>query len=849
MNKKLDLFRNFLLGIVLLILGGNLNAQTGWQKVLDEPAPAFFTDIWFVPGADYMYQTGWVLNYYGLIYKTTDGGDTWLTYDQSSFSEKMSNICFVDESIGYICTYDGKILKSIDGGVSWTEQLNSGTWFSAIVFKDANNGVVSGTPNMYTNNGGATWTLASGGNSNESYGNVAYAAGDTYYSVEIGFMDPPGSIGRSTNNGQSWNNIVNGIEFLPNYIACYGANNIITGGANETVYLSHDAGVSWFQRTAGDGNGDALVFAWFDADTVWSAGSEISKSTDGGETWAVDTAMDGVNREIFVTGTNVTYVANDYINNEIWRKVGNLPLQADFVASATDVCAGSAVNFTDMSFYPPETWAWSFPGGTPSSSTAQNPTVTYSNPGVYNVTLTVTLSGAAPSTITKTAYIDVVELAAQPNMPDGEADLCNSHIYNYSVPEVDYGTSYSWELSPSNAGTLTYDMNEAALATSNTWTGNFTLKVKATNACGDSPWSDALSGTVNANPAVYSLGGGGSICEGSTGVEITMSGSQTGINYELYLDGAPTGVVKAGTGSAVSFGLVTEPGLYEVSASSGICDIFMPDQIQVIVISAPTQPGQPTGPMVACNVASSDYTSTGSDGADNYVWELSPGEAGSISGNGLSATVTWNSTYSGTATVSLAGVNDCGTGETNSIEVAVNTNFILAINGDNLVCDFQSEIYSVEQNENFFYTWEVIGGTIVSGEGTSEIGVNWGGEGNGSVSVSIVSSDGCTGTSEDFPVMIDNCTGVNEIGGSTALSVYPNPAQNLLNVTFASASVKQYTMVISNTAGTVVYSEKVNGNGKEVNASINLNNLKPGMYFIRINAGNEAVAASKFIKE
>ncbi|HEY9113117.1 MAG TPA: T9SS type A sorting domain-containing protein [Bacteroidales bacterium] len=851
MSKKTNVFRKFLFGIILFIMGTNLNAQPYWENVLEEPDPAFFTDIWFVEGADGMWQTGWVLDYNGKIFKTEDAGETWTTTDISSYSVRLSNVCFVDETIGYLCDYDGNIFKSTDGGATWTEQYSSGTWFSSISFKDALNGIVSGTPNMYTSDGGTTWTQASGGDSDESYGYAAYAAGDTYYSTEIGLFDY-GEIGRTTNNGQSWNNIVSGITFLPNYIACYGANHIMTGGANEIVYFSHDAGVTWEQRTLDDGIGDAAVFAWFDADTVWAAGSDLYKSTDGGYNWVADTIFGlGTHREIFVTATNVTYVANDIFGDSqtIWRKVGGLPLNADFEANPTEVCAGSSVDFTDLSYFPPETWSWSFPGGTPSSSTEQNPTVTYSTAGVYSVTLTVTLTGASESTMTKTDYIHVVELAEQPDMPAGDVDICNGNIYTYTVPEVTYGTTYIWELSPEDAGTLTSDMNEATINTSFDWSGDFTLKVKVNNACGDSPWSDAFEGTLHASPEVFSLNGGGAFCEGSEGVEITMSGSESGINYVLYLDGVTTGIIVAGTGNAVSFGLVNVPGFYEVLAASDFCDIFMPDQIEVSLEFAPAAPGQVAGPEVACNVATTDYTSTGSADADSYVWELSPEEAGTISGSELEATVSWNAEYSGTAIISLAGVNDCGTGEASTLEVAVNSNFVLTIDGADLTCDFQSESYSVEQNESFTYTWAVTGGTITDGQGSSEITVSWGGEGNGSVSVEVVSSDGCTGTSEDFPVMIDDCTGLQEIGGNDALSVYPNPAQNQLNVVYNSATAKQYSLQIFNTAGVIVYSEKMSGNGNEISTAINISELKPGMYFIRINSGNTAIANSKFIKE
>jgi PKD repeat protein len=65
---------------------------------------------------------------------------------------------------------------------------------------------------------------------------------------------------------------------------------------------------------------------------------------------------------------------------------------ADFTYSSSLLCAGESVNFTDLSTNDPTGWLWSFPGGTPSSSTLQNPSVTYNTPGVYTVSLTASNS-------------------------------------------------------------------------------------------------------------------------------------------------------------------------------------------------------------------------------------------------------------------------------------------------------------------------------------------------------------------------------------------------------------------------------------------------------------------------
>ena len=85
----------------------------------------------------------------------------------------------------------------------------------------------------------------------------------------------------------------------------------------------------------------------------------------------------------------------------------NLPPVADFIGTPTTVIQGGTVSFTDQSTNNPTSWQWSFPGGTPASSTQQNPTVIYNTPGTYNVTLIVT-NQYGSDTITKTNYITVL---------------------------------------------------------------------------------------------------------------------------------------------------------------------------------------------------------------------------------------------------------------------------------------------------------------------------------------------------------------------------------------------------------------------------------------------------------
>lgn len=87
--------------------------------------------------------------------------------------------------------------------------------------------------------------------------------------------------------------------------------------------------------------------------------------------------------------------------------------EAQFTSDETIVCAGQSISFEDQSFFNVTSWAWSFEGGTPASSTAANPTVTYNTSGTYNVSLTVS-NGTDFESITMNDYITVMNDPGDP---------------------------------------------------------------------------------------------------------------------------------------------------------------------------------------------------------------------------------------------------------------------------------------------------------------------------------------------------------------------------------------------------------------------------------------------------
>ncbi|MBC9797120.1 LamG domain-containing protein [Sinomicrobium weinanense] len=82
-------------------------------------------------------------------------------------------------------------------------------------------------------------------------------------------------------------------------------------------------------------------------------------------------------------------------------------IEADFTAGSRGTYSGGQVTFEDTSVGTATSWSWTFEGGTPAVSTVQNPTVTYSTPGKYKVTLTAS-NEKNSSTLEKEAYVVVI---------------------------------------------------------------------------------------------------------------------------------------------------------------------------------------------------------------------------------------------------------------------------------------------------------------------------------------------------------------------------------------------------------------------------------------------------------
>lgn len=97
------------------------------------------------------------------------------------------------------------------------------------------------------------------------------------------------------------------------------------------------------------------------------------------------------------------------------------------------------------------------------------------------------------------------------------------------------------------------------------------------------------SQTINPAFAPFQVGGGGNLCEFTGSLSITLSGSESGVKYELKRNGVNAAPLKNGTGSPLTWTGQTLAGTYTIEAesSAGLCPQMMNGSVDINVFAKP----------------------------------------------------------------------------------------------------------------------------------------------------------------------------------------------------------------------------------------------------------------------
>ena len=299
------------------------------------------SSIWFVDA-----QNGWCLDIGGRIFKTTDGGQTWSTlYDSGLY---LATVQFFDTQEGWAIGGD-TFLHTTDGGQTWSQAaVPVGTWVHSARFADKLRGIAAGQSDnvVRTIDGGQTWTTA------QPQGNVGILWDVEYPSPSVAFLaGAVGTIARSIDQGASWDSLQSGgsgtafaIDFVDDKHA-WAASDL------GEVLVTTDGGALWVRRSVDGLSGPADVedVDFADTSSGWAVGMEgtsgqISRSTDGGNTWQLQrSSSGGVHNAVCALDAQTAYVAGGNANEKVLRTV-------DGGLTWTNVSPPSSASYNDVFF-------------------------------------------------------------------------------------------------------------------------------------------------------------------------------------------------------------------------------------------------------------------------------------------------------------------------------------------------------------------------------------------------------------------------------------------------------------------------------------------------------------------
>ncbi|MCB0396624.1 MAG: trypsin-like serine protease [Flavobacteriales bacterium] len=441
------------------------------------------------------------------------------------------------------------------------------------------------------------------------------------------------------------------------------------------------------------------------------------------------------------------------------------------------LCAGQSATFTATSDGA-VSFSWKFTGGQPSTSTSQNPVITYNTAGTYPVYVKATMSNGDTTSINQVDYITVMPSTPDPVVPD--VSRCGAGVVNMTATGtgtmnwydaavagnlVHTGNTYS----PNLSNTTTYyveALDEKAAVKGGPSDNTFGSGGNFTSNADRRLYFDVLKPVVLKSVKVYATGAGN-----RTIVVLNSSGDKVGEVTANIPDGESRVTLDITLQTGSQFAIKTDdiPNLYRNNSGANY-------------------------PYNISNLVSITETDAGSAGYYYYFYDWEVTEAVCESQRvAVTATIT-----SGSLNTSTSNAPDNGT------------------------CNGTATVTATGGSGTYTYLWN---------DPASQTAATATGLCTGNYTVTVSDAGGCTAT-ETVTVPLNTSLGENS--ASVLTGIYPNPTTDHITVNVHVNHATGLQLSVVNTLGETIIVYTASGIPGDNSFPVDMSALQSGIYFLMI---------------
>ncbi len=614
--------------------------------------------------------------------------------------------------------------------------------------------------------------------------------------------------------------------------------NVVFLSCGNAIYRSGDKGVTW-TNISGPGLSGLNIRKLLHDDFSTNerlfayANNYVHSKINTTTTWTnytqnLPSICNGKNMMIYNTGDAASVLRISTYGRGVWECAinNNMKPKVDFTSNKKVICVGDTIRFYKTVYGLHSATAWTFPGGTPSTSTADSPIVVYYTNGMHSVTCSVTGTTGGDTT-TKVDYIDVS------NRP---AALLTEGFEGASFPPAQWRleseSGGDWEKTDdaSGFGTSTYSlmfdnngingmgkhdriiMPTIALKTISKATMTFDVAYQPYSAA----YPDSLIVSLSTdcgktwNP-IWNKSGTALATSPSAAIYYRWTPSASKWRKET-IDLSPY----KGADALIAFENV---GYYGQALFIDNVNIDMTPAVDFV-----------TEDTVIC----SGQTVTFYDSTQNAAtidWTFPGGFPSSSSAKVVTITYTAPGNYP----VTLVATNSVGTSSetrTAYIKVIANPSVVITASGGVLTAVGGTAV-----------TWQwYINGVLITGATSNTYNPST----TGNYTVVVTNSAGCSNTSSVYPFIPNSITNVMRNAG---FELYPNPTKGMVTIKGTAIDSKQVSISFYNMLGQLIASEKIEVRNGTMLREFDWSAFAKGVYEVRIETDNKKTISTKMILE